>query len=191
MVNRQYTCCLSAEYNCVAHFILQVQQSAAAVAAAEAAASAAQSAAAQQQAEFAQLETRVAAAESESTSLRLQLAAKAGEVASMSGNVKSASRKLQRLAAAASDMVGMLERMGGLQPHDVAALLAQLVMVMGAAGRPLHARHHGLARQQLAQQLAAARPAVTQAVECSWWLTAAAASSCWTIWGVCSSRCRS
>lgn len=133
MVNRQYTCCLSAEYNCVAHFILQVQQSAAAVAAAEAAASAAQSAAAQQQAEFAQLETRVAAAESESTSLRLQLAAKAGEVASMSGNVKSASRKLQRLAAAASDMVGMLERMGGLQPHDVAALLAQLVMVMGGS----------------------------------------------------------
>jgi hypothetical protein len=118
--------------------VLQVQQSAAAVAAAEAAASAAQTAAAQQQAQFAQLETRVAAAESESTSLRLKLAAKAGEVASMSGNVRSASRRLQRLAAAASDMVGMLERMGALQPDDVAALLTQLGMVIGS--RPTTAR---------------------------------------------------
>jgi hypothetical protein len=110
-----------------------LQQSAAALAAAEAAATAAQTAAAQQQTQFAQLETRVAAAESESTSLRLQIAAKTGEIASMTSNVKNAGRRLQRMAAAANDMVGMLERMGGLQPQDVAALLSQLSMIAGSS----------------------------------------------------------
>jgi hypothetical protein len=112
---------------------LQLQQSAAALAAAEAAATAAQTAAAQQQTQFAQLETWVAAAESESTSLRLQIAAKTGEVASMTSNIRNAGRRLQRVAAAASDMVGMLERMGGLQPQDVAALLSQLSIVAGSS----------------------------------------------------------
>lgn len=113
--------------------VVQLQQSAAALAAAEAAATAAQTAATQQQTQLAQLETRVAAAESTSTSLRVQAAAKASELASMNGNVQNALRKLKRMAAAAGDMVGTLERMGGLQPQAVAALLSQLTMLAGSS----------------------------------------------------------
>jgi hypothetical protein len=51
----------------------------------------------------------------------------------MTSNVKNAGRRLQRVAAAASDMVGMLERMGGLQPQDVAALLSQLSLIAGSS----------------------------------------------------------
>eukprot|EP00882_Tetradesmus_deserticola_P021603 GHRQ01023385.1.p1 GENE.GHRQ01023385.1~~GHRQ01023385.1.p1 ORF type:complete len:397 (+),score=118.56 GHRQ01023385.1:36-1226(+) len=123
----------SAEATVVCLRVVQLQLSAAALAAAEAAATAARTAATQQQTQLAQLETRVAAAESESTSVRVQAAAKANELASMSGNVQHAGRELQRMAAAASDMVRMLDRMGGLQPQVVAALLSHLSTIIGSS----------------------------------------------------------
>eukprot|EP00882_Tetradesmus_deserticola_P016265 GHRQ01017362.1.p1 GENE.GHRQ01017362.1~~GHRQ01017362.1.p1 ORF type:complete len:236 (-),score=81.42 GHRQ01017362.1:239-946(-) len=51
----------------------------------------------------------------------------------MSGNVQHAGRELQRMAAAASDMVRMLDRMGGLQPQVVAALLSHLSTIIGSS----------------------------------------------------------
>lgn len=108
-----------------------MEQAAATLAAAQAAAAGAEVSSAQQQAAVAQLETKLASVDSELVALRYKAAAKDSEVAAMAGNVKAATRRMQRLACAASDMVGMLERVGALQPQDVAALLAQLGVIMG------------------------------------------------------------
>lgn len=114
---------------------LQVEQAEAAVAAAQASAEAFHTASAQQQAIVAQLETKLAASEADAVSMRYQLSVKEHQLATMASNVTAGHRRLQRLAWAAVEIAGMLERVGALQPQDVAAVMTKLGTVGSAAGR--------------------------------------------------------
>lgn len=114
----------------------QAEQAEAAVVSAKVTAEAAQVASAQHLAAAAQLETKLATAEADMVILRYQLATKDNQLTGMIGHVVSANRHLQRLAATATDIAGMLERAGALQPQAVSVVVAKLAALGSAAARP-------------------------------------------------------